>query len=1021
MDLQHLKDIGLVPVCKPAFEFAGKEVIGAGRTKTGASSASAGKSSGDAKQEVKRKSSGFMAGKPTAKEIRRTFVDFFVKKKAHVFVPSAPVVPHNDPTLLFINAGMNQFKPIFTGQIDPNDKMASYKRAVNSQKCIRAGGKHNDLDDVGFDVYHHTFFEMLGNWSFGDYFKKETIAWSWELLTEVYKLDKARLYVSYFGGDPKEPALKPDLEARDLWLEYLPAERILPFDMKDNFWEMGDTGPCGPCSEIHYDRIGGRDASALVNADDPDVLEIWNLVFMQFNREKDRSLTPLPAKSIDTGMGLERLVSVINDVPSNYDTDLFAAIFEEIQKITGARPYTRKVGKDDTDGVDMAYRVVADHIRTLTIALSDGAQLANEGRGYVLKRILRRAARYGREFLNVPKDDFFLAKLVDVVVDVLGDAFPEITEAPEDVKELIRVQEKEFGKCLEKGIKAFQTYAKNTPAGQKLSGEAAFQLCTTHGFPLDLTELMAKERGLAVDIEGFEQKMEEFKEISKKTVGDVDLRDLTLMADQTHTLRQIKGLPSTDDSLKYEWNSMGDGSEHEATLLAIWNGKAFVEVVDSDAGYVGFIFDRTPLYAEQGGQIFDVASAECKDTGVKFGVENCQKFAGYVVHMGMIESRGTAKVGRKFRIGVDFSRRALVAKNHTATHILNFALRRVLGSKVDQKGSLVDCDKLRFDFAWNAPVTLEQLKEIEKICNHHIQMELCVSDKDCDFNDAMAIPGLRAVFGEAYPNPVRVVSIGQEIDAMLNDTSKTRIYGEEVSVEFCGGTHVRNSKEVDKLILMSEEGVAKGIRRIVAYTGRHAAEEASLKAALVIGHLEDAKSLRGPALEAQIAKLRSQLEEDRDMPLTKKRDVLHELDMLKEKQIKAGKEDRKRLEQLAKDLGAQVQFKDDAPNIAIIEGLGGDAKALGVANDTIAKKHPTACFLVVSAGSEKCAILATVPKAWENKITAKDWVNAVCTACGGNGGGTKNKAQGQILSATADAEAVKKAAEQFACAVKSGA
>lgn len=961
-------------------------------------------------------------GMPSSCQIRRTFIDFFVKKKAHTFVPSAAVVPHNDPTLLFINAGMNQYKPIFTGQIDPTHPWAKMKCAANSQKCIRAGGKHNDLDDVGFDVYHHTFFEMLGNWSFGDYFKKEAIGWAWELLTEEFKLDKSRLYVTYFGGDPKEPSLQPDLEARDMWLEFLPAERILPYDMKDNFWEMGDTGPCGPCSEIHFDRIGGRDASALVNADgNPDVLEIWNLVFMQFNREKDRSLTPLPAKSIDTGMGLERLVSVMNNVRSNYDTDLFQNIFEEIRKLTKARPYSGKVGADDTDGVDMAYRVVADHIRTLTIALSDGATPSNEGRGYVLRRILRRAQRYGTDFLDAPKDKDFLAHLVDIVVQQLGDAFPELRTDPSSVKALISEEEAQFRRTLSSGISKFKTYAENTPAGQKLSGEDAFQLFTTYGFPSDLTELMAKERGLEVDTDGFDKKMEEFREQSRKTAGDAGLRDLTLMADQTHTLSQIKKLPTTDDSLKYDWKSVGEGSEHEATLLAIWNGKEFVEDVTSDAGYVGLVFDRTPLYAEQGGQIFDVAGVVCKDTGTSFGVKNCQKFAGYVVHMGMVESKGSMTVGRKFRVSVDFSRRSLIANNHTATHILNFALRRVLGEKVDQKGSLVDEDKLRFDFGWNAPVKLDQLKEIERICNDQIEKSLDVYDQECALEDATAIPGLRAVFGETYPNPVRVVSVGQEISPMIQDKSKTTIYGEVNSVEFCGGTHVNNTRQIHRFVLTFEEGVAKGVRRIVAYTGIRAAEQASLRVAHVIAQLDKAKLLPANQLEAQVTHLRSELNDalSSTMPLTKKRDMLLEVDALKEKSLKADKEDRKRKEQLAKSMGTTVDFKDDIPNIAIVDGLDGDSKLLRTANDAIVKKFPKACFLLVSAGEGKCSIRATAPEAWGEKLSAVEWTRSVFAQCGGNGGGNANSAQGEIKGAKVDD--VKLAAESFASKIIGGA
>ena len=527
-------------------------------------------------------------------EIRKKFIEFFEKKKEHTFIKSSGTIPLDDPTLLFTNAGMNQFKPIFLGNVDPNNPMANLKRACNSQKCIRAGGKHNDLEDVGKDVYHHTFFEMLGNWSFGDYFKKEAIGWAWELLTEVYGLPKERLYVTYFKGD-SEQGLEPDLEARDLWKQFLPDERVLPYGAKENFWEMGATGPCGPCSEIHFDRIGGRDASALVNADDPDVLEIWNLVFIQFNREEDSSLRSLPSKHVDTGMGFERLVSVLQNKRSNYDTEVFTPIFESIKNITGARSYTRKVGKEDENQIDMAYRVIADHIRTLSIAIADGGRPGPNGRDYVLRRILRRAVRYGRQKLNAQNG--FFTKLVPVVVESLGDFFPELKEKQKHIEEVISDEEKRFERTLNKGIELFNKNAEKLIKENKegvqivIPGDISGKLWTTFGFPVDLTQRMAEEYNppLKVDMEAFNKYLKEEEEKNFKNEKENPYADLLLTANETSFL-QKSDIATTDDSPKY---TVG---EIKAKVVSIWDneGKKFVQNVSSEEnkGIIAVIFDR---------------------------------------------------------------------------------------------------------------------------------------------------------------------------------------------------------------------------------------------------------------------------------------------------------------------------------------------------------------------------------------------------------------------------------------------
>ncbi|MFN9992679.1 MAG: alanine--tRNA ligase, partial [Phycisphaerales bacterium] len=480
----------------------------------------------------------------STEQIRRTFIEYFAHKQSHSFIPSSPSVPLDDPTLLFTNAGMNQFKPIFLGTVDPKTDMGKMRLAVNSQKCIRAGGKHNDLEDVGKDTYHHTFFEMLGNWSFGDYFKKEAVEWSFELLTKVFGISRDRLYATYFEGNPKL-GLPPDEETRQLWLQFLPADHVIPGNMKDNFWEMGDTGPCGPCTEIHYDRIGDRNAANLVNTSDPDVIEIWNNVFIQFNRESDGSLKPLPAKHVDTGMGLERLVSVLQNVRSNYDTDVFAPIFASIERLTGARSYMGRLGDADKDNIDTAYRVIADHVRTLTFAITDGAMPSNVGRGYVLRRILRRAVRYGRQMLNA-RNGFF-SQLVPVVVERFGDAFPELRKDPAKVAAIILEEEESFGRTLDRGIKLFEGVAADAAkSGNVIPGVEAFKLYDTYGFPLDLTELMASERGLTVDRAGFEAEQLKAQEVSRSG-GKTEERQIGLAADHVARLKHLNIEP-TDDS-----------------------------------------------------------------------------------------------------------------------------------------------------------------------------------------------------------------------------------------------------------------------------------------------------------------------------------------------------------------------------------------------------------------------------------------------------------------------------------------
>ncbi|KAF2675369.1 putative alanyl-tRNA synthetase [Microthyrium microscopicum] len=748
-----------------------------------------------------------------AVKVRETFLEYF-KHRGHKFVPSSSVVPLADPTLLFANAGMNQYKSIFLGTVEPHSDFAQLKRAVNSQKCIRAGGKHNDLDDVGKDSYHHTFFEMLGNWSFGDYFKEETINYSWELLTKVYGLDPDRLYVTYFEGD-KAGGLDPDTEAQELWRKVgVPDDHILPGNMKDNFWEMGDQGPCGPCSEVHYDRIGGRNAAHLVNQDDPNVLEIWNNVFIQYNREADKSLKSLPSKHIDTGMGFERLVSILQDKSSNYDTDVFSPLFEIIREVTGARSYEGKFGAEDTDGVDTAYRVVADHVRLVTFAISDGGVPNNLGRGYVVRRVLRRGARYARKYLNAEIGSFF-SKIVPTLVDQMGEMFPEIKKKMNNVREILDEEEQAFALTLDRGEVMFNKYAQNCKSkGTKdLPGADVWRLYDTYGFPVDLTKLMAEEKGLNInddEVSAAQEKAREASKVEKKGAAGLVKLDVHDIA----AVEKMDGVSKTNDDAKFKKGVI------DSTIKAIYHGKKFYKSTSEvpEGEQFGIILDKTNFYAEQGGQEFDTGRLVI-DGVAEVAIQNVQSYGGYILHTGYMKY-GTFSVGDTVLTEFDELRRQPIRMNHTGTHVLNFALREVLGTDVDQKGSLVAPEKLRFDFSHKAGISDDELTKIEKISQKYINDDSLVYSQEVDLPTAKNIQGVRAVFGETYPDPVRVVSIGQPVELLLRDV-KSKDW-EKYSIEFCGGTHVERTGEIKDLVVLEESGIAKGIRRIVAVTGQDA-------------------------------------------------------------------------------------------------------------------------------------------------------------------------------------------------------
>lgn len=936
----------------------------------------------------------------TAKDVRNAYINFF-KEKDHVYVHSSSTIPLDDPTLLFTNAGMNQYKPIFLGTVDPNSDLSKLLRAVNTQKCIRAGGKHNDLDDVGKDVYHHTFFEMMGNWSFGDYFKKEVCAWAWEFLTERLKLSADRLYVTYFGGD-KAAGLEPDNECKQIWLDLgVKPSHVIPGSMKDNFWEMGETGPCGPCSELHFDRIGNREVPELVNQDDPDVLEIWNLVFIQFNRESDGSLKPLPKKHIDCGLGLERLVSVIQNKRSNYDTDLFTPLFEAIQKGTGAPQYQGRVGDADVDGIDMAYRVLADHARTLTIALSDGGNPDNTGRGYVLRRILRRAVRYATEKLNA-KPGFF-STLVNTVVEILGDTFPEVRKDPQGIIDTINEEEEQFLKTLSRGRNLLYRTISKLGDNKTVPGDVAWRLYDTYGFPVDLTTLMAEEKGLVVDTNAYEEAKKAAQLMSQgKGTGVADTINFDVHA---ITELQEKGVPPTDDSHKYNYESTEKvDSEYtfklcEATVIALRCNKQFVDEVHTGQE-CGILLDKTNFYAEQGGQIYDTGYlVKVDDESVEFSVKNVQVRGGYVVHMGNLE--GTLRKGDKVSLHVDTTRRRLIMSNHTGTHVLNYALRKVLGTEADQRGSLVAPDRLRFDFTNKGALTTEQVKNTELSSKEMISKNEPVYAKEANLAVAKTVRGLRAVFEETYPDPVRIVSVGIPVEQLESDPFGPA--GDNTSIEFCGGTHVQYSGHIGNFVIASEEAIAKGIRRIVALTGPEATK-ALKKNELLEKSLNEIKAIiesdkEGAKSKEHVKKIVELTDEVSQavIPYWKKEEIRNTLKNLKKT---LDDKDRAAKAAVANQVVDQIkEFVKANPNLPILVkelNAFNNTKALDTALKQVRSLSPntSALFVTVDQDSNKVFCLSSVPKeAIEKGLKANEWVQEVAKKLGGKGGGKPDSAQ----------------------------
>jgi alanyl-tRNA synthetase len=936
----------------------------------------------------------------TSAEIRQSFLDFF-KSKQHTIVPSSSLLP-DAPNLLFTNAGMNQFVPIFLGQAKTQ---WNPPRAADTQKCIRAGGKHNDLEDVGLDTYHHTFFEMLGNWSFGDYFKSEAIDWAWELLVNVWHFPKERLYATYFGGDGKTPA---DNEARELWLRHLPADHVLPGDRKDNFWMMGDTGPCGPCSEIHVDlrpNIGGLveqasvpvgngaqaetpvpPGSSLVNAGTPQCIEIWNLVFIQFNANPDGSLSPLPAKHVDTGMGFERVCGIIQCTKgfkdftrtiSNYESDVFTPIFRELEKLSGKKysstlpgdssagvsPVFDREGMNDTAGTaalldqiktDIAFRVIADHIRCLSFAIADGILPSNEGRGYVLRRILRRAVRYGR---NLGFHEPFFYKLVGVVADNFGGVFPEVRKRRAKIESILKAEEESFNRTLDRGLAYFETYAmdarnaaKVVGAAQPLfSGECAFILYDTYGFPIDLTELLARERGMVVDMVGFEVHMDMQRKraredhAKKKTV--VTVVDEGLQVEPTKFLG-YDNLEAEAVVVAANLVRGGEGSREDASRLQ----RDEFEIV----------LDQSPFYAEMGGQVGDtglvhVPGHDRTEIG-KLQVLDTQKQGELFVHRAKLTSGRAPEVGEAVRVAVDAARRANIQRHHTATHLFHLALQEVVSRDARQRGSLVAPDHFRFDFNHPERLTEQQIADIERLVNERIKENAPVSWTEVPYAEIKSHPQIRQFFGEKYGDMVRVLQVGGHPGKL-----------DGFSMELCGGTHVRNTGDIGLFKIARESAIAAGVRRVEAVCGQFALE-----------YIEKTKSRQQAEAEKEKARER-QKEEDR----------------------RQKSEARSRATEIAERLLAETQRRGD---INLVVGNLGEANAelLRAVVDVLKSKLQSG--VVVLGGVESQAgtpappgkvslICYVTPDLVKQGKHAGKIVGELAKLCGGGGGGRPDLAQ----------------------------
>ncbi|UAA37939.1 alanine--tRNA ligase [Paraneptunicella aestuarii] len=835
-------------------------------------------------------------------EIRRSFLDFFVRNN-HQEVASSSLVPADDPTLLFTNAGMNQFKDVFLGQ-----DQRSYTRATTSQRCVRAGGKHNDLENVGYTARHHTFFEMLGNFSFGDYFKSDAIKFAWTFLTEELQLPVEKLLVTVYAEDD---------EAYGIWQNEigLPAEKIIRIATSDNFWSMGDTGPCGPCSEIFYDHgehiWGGPPGSPEEDGD--RFIEIWNLVFMQFNRSADGKMDPLPKPSIDTGMGLERISAILQNVHSNYEIDIFQALIKAAAKVCGS---------DKLD--DKSLRVIADHIRSCSFLIADGVIPSNEGRGYVLRRIIRRAVRHG---YKVGAQDVFFYKLVAALIEQMGEAYPELKTQREIIEKVLRLEEEQFARTLDRGMAILEDAIQNM-SSDTLSGEVVFKLYDTYGFPVDLTADVLREKELQLDMEGFEAEMTKQRQRAQQ-------------ASQFGT--------DYNDQITSDKASDFTGYDHEsgqAKVIELYkNGESVEQLNDGEEGIV--VLDITPFYAESGGQVGD--TGHIKVAGGDFIVTDTVKLNQAIAHRGKMA--GTVKLGEAANAEIDTVRRANIKLNHSATHLLHAALKQVLGAHVNQKGSLVTEDKLRFDFSHLEAVTADELKQVEVLVNEQVRANHDLQTRLMDLDSAKAA-GAMALFGEKYDDEVRVVSMG------------------EFSLELCGGTHVSRTGDIGLFRIISEAGIAAGVRRIEAVTGQAALEFAQSESKL----LNDlAKQLKTDA-QSLAARLNQLLEQQKQLEKDNK--------ALQQKLASNASSDL---------LSAMVQINGTNVLISRLEGV--EAGALRTMVDDLKNQIGEVVLLLATASGEKVNLIAGVTKKLTEKVKAGELVNFVAQQVGGKGGGRPDMAQ----------------------------